>query len=54
LDFDLRHTGETVRFIEALRPAVVIHCAAYTSVDKAEDERDLCRAVNVEGAGAVA
>jgi len=31
------------------KPDVVIHCAAYTAVDKAEDERDLCYAVNVLG-----
>ena len=27
----------------------VIHCAAWTAVDKAEDEIDLCRKVNVDG-----
>lgn len=27
----------------------VIHCAAYTAVDKAEDDPELCRKVNVEG-----
>ncbi len=26
-----------------------IHCAAYTAVDKAESEKDLCMAVNLEG-----
>lgn len=30
-------------------PEAVIHCAAYTAVDKAEDETDLCRKVNVDG-----
>jgi dTDP-4-dehydrorhamnose reductase len=54
LDFDLADTDGTVRFIEALRPGAVIHCAAYTAVDKAEDERELCYAVNVEGTAAVA
>jgi len=33
---------------------VVLNCAAYTDVEKAETERDLCRAVNVIGAGHVA
>lgn len=31
------------------RPDAVIHCAAYTSVDRAEDEPEKCRAVNVNG-----
>ncbi|MDL2276703.1 dTDP-4-dehydrorhamnose reductase [Breznakia sp. OttesenSCG-928-G09] len=29
----------------------VIHCAAYTAVDKAEEQEDLCRKINVEGTG---
>lgn len=32
------------------RPAYVINCAAYTAVDKAEDEVDLARKVNRDGA----
>lgn len=31
------------------RPAYVINCAAYTAVDKAEDEVDLCRLINKQG-----
>lgn len=31
-------------------PAYVINCAAYTAVDKAEDEVDLCRLINKQGA----
>lgn len=31
------------------RPEILIHCAAYTAVDKAEDDREGCRRVNVEG-----
>jgi dTDP-4-dehydrorhamnose reductase len=27
----------------------IINCAAYTAVDKAEDDRDTCRLINVEG-----
>lgn len=36
------------------RPAFVINCAAYTAVDKAEDEVDLAKAVNETGAGNLA
>lgn len=31
------------------KPTVVFHCAAYTAVDKAEDEKELNWAVNVNG-----
>ncbi len=31
------------------RPDAVIHCAAYTAVDKAEEETEQCRRVNVLG-----
>ena len=36
------------------QPDVVVHCAAYTAVDKAESELDLAMAVNRGGAGNVA
>jgi len=32
----------------------VINCAAYTAVDKAEDDRENCRLLNTEGAGNIA
>ena len=34
---------------ELVRPDVVIHCAAYTSVDRAELEVERCKAVNIQG-----
>lgn len=34
---------------EAFRPELVINAAAYTQVDRAESEPDLCRAVNCDG-----
>ncbi|MFD2584164.1 dTDP-4-dehydrorhamnose reductase [Pedobacter vanadiisoli] len=36
------------------KPAYVINCAAYTAVDKAEDEVDLAKAVNETGAANLA
>lgn len=35
-------------------PSFVINCAAYTAVDKAEDEQDICRKVNRDGAAYIA
>ncbi|MBU5455561.1 dTDP-4-dehydrorhamnose reductase [Caproiciproducens sp. MSJ-32] len=48
-NFDLTDEKQTKEYIMNYKPDVVIHCAAYTAVDKAEDERDLCYAVNVLG-----
>ncbi|NIJ54961.1 dTDP-4-dehydrorhamnose reductase [Dyadobacter arcticus] len=36
------------------KPSFVINCAAYTAVDKAEDEQDICRRVNRDGAAFIA
>ncbi|MDR2070540.1 MAG: dTDP-4-dehydrorhamnose reductase [Treponema sp.] len=32
----------------------IVNCAAYTAVDKAEDDQDFCRRLNVEGPGNIA
>lgn len=45
-DFDLIDFEVTEKFIVNYMPDVVIHCAAYTAVDKAEDEQGLCYLVN--------
>ena len=40
----------TVReYLIEYAPDAVIHCAAYTAVDKAEDEPEVCFAVNADG-----
>ena len=43
---DLTSTQQIKECIENVNPEVIIHCAAYTAVDKAEDEEELCRRVN--------
>ena len=48
-DFSLTDGAATEKYIKDYQPDVVVHCAAYTAVDKAEDEPELCQAVNVEG-----
>ena len=45
-DFDLVDFKATEKFLVNYMPDVVIHCAAYTAVDKAEDEQGLCYLVN--------
>lgn len=41
-------------FAAECKPDCIINCAAYTAVDKAEDDRELCRALNADGAGNIA
>lgn len=35
--------------LKEVAPGAVIHCSAYTAVDRAEEEVELCRRVNAEG-----
>lgn len=53
-DFDLRDESSVKNFVRKMKPTVIIHCAAYTAVDKAEDEKELCHSINVEGTKALA
>ena len=53
-EFDLTNKEQVKKYIIRKKPDVIIHCAAYTAVDKAEDEKDLCYLVNVEGTRAIA
>lgn len=46
---DITDEAAVKNFIKKMSPRAVIHCAAYTAVDKAEDERERCFAVNAEG-----
>nr|WP_320148057.1 dTDP-4-dehydrorhamnose reductase [uncultured Anaeromusa sp.] len=48
-DFDITNAQATGAYIKEYRPDVVIHCSAYTAVDKAEEEPEKCWDVNVEG-----
>lgn len=53
-DFDIVDFEVTENFIKNYMPDVVIHCAAYTAVDKAEDEQVLCYLVNVSATDNIA
>ena len=48
-EFDLTNREQTIDYIVAAHPDAVVHCAAYTAVDKAEDDREVCYNVNVLG-----
>lgn len=53
-EFDITDKESTESFILEHKPDGVIHCAAYTAVDKAEDEEELCRKINAEGSRFIA
>ena len=48
-EFDITQAAAAEQFIVSHQPDAVIHCAAYTAVDKAEDDVELCRRINVTG-----
>ena len=52
-DADLTEPEQVKQFLYQNQPDVVLHCAAYTSVDLAENETELCYAVNVLGTKAL-
>lgn len=53
-DFDLTDQHGTFNAITAYAPDVIVHCAAYTAVDKAETNQEVCRRVNLDGTRHVA
>ena len=48
-EFDITDYAAAHRFITEYGPDAIIHCSAYTAVDRAEDELELCRRVNALG-----
>lgn len=48
-DMDITDEAAVKRVIGEIRPDAIVHCAAYTAVDAAEDNEELCRKVNVVG-----
>lgn len=53
-EMDITDEESVNRVIKAAVPDAVIHCAAYTAVDAAEDNVDICRKVNATGTGYIA
>lgn len=48
-EMDITDGAACERVISQEKPDAVIHCAAYTAVDAAEDSLELCRKINAEG-----
>ena len=53
-ELDIRDELQVMHFIEIHQPAVIINCAAYTNVDRAEDEADEAMLLNATAAGYLA
>lgn len=48
-DCDITDEQAVLSYIKNYAPDVVVHCAAYTAVDRAEDDKEICYNVNVKG-----
>ena len=53
-ELDMSQVGQVAGVMDEVRPDAVINAAAYTAVDKAEQERELAQAVNATGVAALA
>ena len=51
---DITDADAVARAIADKRPRLIVNCAAYTAVDRAEAEPDLAMAINATGAGILA
>ncbi len=48
-EMDITDAAAVRRVLTDCAPDAVVHCSAYTAVDRAEDEPELCRRVNADG-----
>jgi dTDP-4-dehydrorhamnose reductase len=51
---DLSNLDQLHQIISTVNPAIIVNAAAYTAVDKAEQERDLARRINTEAVATIA
>ena len=52
--FDLARPDSLASYLDAEQPDLIINPAAYTAVDKAETEVDVCTAINADSPGVIA
>lgn len=53
-EMDITDANQVNQVIHSVEPDAVIHCSAYTAVDRAEDDLDTCRKVNALGTANIA
>ena len=50
-DFDITDKRQVLSYVEGLSPEIIINCAAYTAVDKAEEDVEIAGLVNASAVG---
>lgn len=53
-EMDITKEDEVSRVMKSAAPDAVIHCSAYTAVDRAEEDLETCRRVNADGTANIA
>jgi dTDP-4-dehydrorhamnose reductase len=53
-ELDITQQDEVEKKIQELQPQFLINCAAYTAVDKAETDKEICYAINADAVGYLA
>ncbi len=53
-ELDITDADVVDKYISNAKPDAVIHCAAYTNVDLAESENEICRSINENGTANIA
>lgn len=48
-DLDITNLDAVRKYVEEVKPKYIINCAAYTAVDKAEEQEEIARKVNAIG-----
>ena len=48
-ELDITRIDEVMKFVEEQKPEIIVNCAAYTAVDKAESDWDLAYKINAIG-----
>lgn len=48
-DLNITNKEAVSQYLKKERPDAIIHCAAFTAVDRAEDDKDTCHQVNFNG-----
>ncbi len=48
-ELDITDQGSVIKTVKELNPELIINCAAYTNVDGAEENEELCKRVNADG-----
>ncbi len=53
-EVDIREAQSVAYLVTSIKPDIVINCAGYTAVDRAEEEPELAFAINAQGAANIA